>query len=70
MNKYAATIRAIVSRCGGYREKEDLRNPHTLERGETWNDSHKVIYILPVAEESDGYRSGFAVDIVTRSICG
>lgn len=70
MEKYAAIIRAIVSCCGGHREKSVLRNPHTLERGETWNDSHKVIYILPVQEDPDGYRAGFAVDIVTRSICG
>lgn len=70
MDKYAAIIRAIVSRCGGHREKSVLRNPHTLEQGETWNDSHKVIYILPVQEDPDGYRAGFAVDIVTRSICG
>ena len=70
MSGYTAIIKAIVSRHGGYREKEVLRKPHTVERGSTWNDSHKVIYVLPVKEEPDGYRAGFAVDIVTRSICG
>lgn len=69
MHKYEANVKYIVLKCGGYREKSVLKNPHTLEQGETWNDSHKVIYVLPVQEEPDGYRAGFAVDIVTRSIC-
>lgn len=70
MDKYEANVRYIVLKYGGYREKQIFKNPHTLERGETWNDLHKVIYVLPVQEDPDGYRAGFAVDIVTRSICG
>lgn len=70
MERYAAQVRAIVKRCGANREKEIMRNPHEITRGETWNNEHKVIYITETAAQQDGYKSGFAVDIVTRSICG
>lgn len=63
-------VKSIVRTQGGYRERDILNHPHTVERGETWNADHKVINVLEVAADIDGYRAGFAVDIVTRSIVG
>ena len=63
-------VKNIVAVSGGYREKDILRNPHVIERGETWNDNHKVVNVVEVAADVDGYRAGFAVDLVTRSIVG
>lgn len=65
---YAVIVRGIIRRYGGYRERDILTRPHTIERGETWNDEHKVIEILAATPDPDGYRPGCAVDIVTRSI--
>lgn len=70
MDRYAAQVRAIVRRCGATREKEIMRNPHEMTRGETWNTAHKVIYVTETTAQPDGYKNGFAVDLVTRSICG
>ena len=61
---------AIVRRRGGYREKSILSVSHIIERDETWNDSHKVLNVLESAPQADGYRAGFAVDLVTGSIVG
>ena len=66
----AASVRAIIRLHGGYRERDILNHPHTVERGETWNEAHKVVEILATTPDSDGYRPGCAVDIVTRSIVG
>lgn len=63
-------ISEIVEKSGGYREKEILRNPHTIEKSETWNKFHKVAYVSEIKTGSDGYRDGFAIDLVTRNICG
>lgn len=63
-------MRMIVYKQGGFREKEILSNPHTIERDETWNDQHKVLNVLEAEPQNDGYRNGFAVDLVTMSICG
>ena len=70
MNQYESIIKSIVSKDGGYREKDVMSKPHTYEQGGTWNDQHKVIDVLEIEAEADGYRNGFQVDIVTRSICG
>lgn len=70
MNQYESIIKSIVSQKGGYREKDVMSKPHTYEQGGTWNDQRKVIDVLEVEEQADGYRNGFQVDIVTRSICG
>ena len=67
---HAATVRGIIRRQGGYRERDIMNHPHTVERGETWNADHKVVNVLEVEPQADGYRAGFAVDIVTRSIVG
>lgn len=67
---YESTVKAIVRKHGGFREKEILSNPHIIERDETWNDQHKVLNVLEAEPQTDGYRNGFAVDLVTMSICG
>ena len=63
-------ISEVVRKDGGYRERDIMNHPHIVERGETWNAEHKVINVLEVAADIDGYRAGFAVDIVTRAIVG
>jgi hypothetical protein len=65
-----ATVNRIISTQGGYREKHILTIPHEYQRGETWNEEHKVVYVLNKAREIDGYRPGCAVDIVIRAIVG
>lgn len=69
-DRYAAQVRAIVRKCGANREKAIMRNPHEMTRGETWNAEHKVICVTETDAQPDGHKDGFAVDIVTRSICG
>lgn len=69
MNVYKNIVSDIVRREGGYRERNILEKPHTMQKSGTWNEAHKVIYILTLKPEEDGYFPGFAVDIVTRSIC-
>ena len=66
---HAATAAGIIRRKGGYRERDLLNHPHTIERG-TWTTEHKVVEILSTIPGPDGYRAGCAVDIVTRSIVG
>lgn len=63
-------VRNVIMGRGGYRERELLKAPHTMTHGETWNDAHKVVYILAATPDPDGYRPGCAVDIVTRAIVG
>ena len=66
---HAATVAGIIRRNGGYRERDLLNHPHTIERG-TWTTEHKVVEILATTPDPDGYRPGCAVDLVTRSIVG
>ena len=63
-------IKEIVNRRGGNREKEIYNNGCFFDRSGTWNNEHKVINVLSITPESDGYFPGFAVDIVTGDICG
>jgi hypothetical protein len=70
LKMYANTVKNIVNKYGGYREKNVLNNDHEIVKGETWNNNHKVLYILETTPDKDGYKNGFAVDLVTRSICG
>ena len=67
---YKNRVAAIVRMYGGYREREIWNKPHTMTYGETWNEAHKVVNVLVAKPDEDGYYSGFAVDLVTRSICG
>ena len=70
VTEYAYKIREIVRKCGGYREREIMTNSHEITRGETWNSEHKVVYVTEKAAQEGGHRNGFAVDLVTGSICG
>ena len=63
-------MQMIVYKYGGFREKAILQKSHTIERGETWNDEHKVLNVLEIEQQEDGYRNGFSVDLVTKNICG
>ena len=63
-------IKEIVNRRGGYREKEIYNKGCFFDRSGTWNNEHKVINVLSITPETDGYYPGFAVDIVTGDICG
>ena len=67
---YLSAIKKIVKKQGGTRENDILDAPFILQSGETWNDEHKVINVLRIQPDADGYRAGFAVDLATGSICG
>lgn len=68
---YESTVKAIVHKHGGFREKEILLHPHLIEKSETWNNEHKVLNVLEAEPQKPMfYRNGFAVDLVTMSICG
>lgn len=73
-NKYTfkefMLMHKIIKMHGGFREKDILSKPHTVERSETWNHEHKVLNVLEAEPQSDGYRHGFSVDLITQSICG
>lgn len=68
-NNYMVEVKNIVAKDGGYREKEVIKAA-IIEKTETWNDEHKVVNVLSVNMDEDGYMQGFAVDLVTKSICG
>lgn len=70
MKNYESIMKAIVKQQGGNREKGIFKNPYTLEQGGTWNEQHKVINVISIEAEEDGYRNGFQVDIVRQNICG
>lgn len=63
-------VRAIVRKWGGYREKAIMSKPHSIKRGDTWNNEHRVLDVLAKHPDEDGYYPGFQVDLVTMSICG
>ena len=67
---YESTVKAIVRKHGGFREKNILSNPHSIEKSETWNNEHKVLNVLSNKPDIDGYLAGFQIDLVTKSICG
>ena len=35
---YKEQVAKIVDRFGGFREREILKNPHTIEKAGTWNN--------------------------------
>lgn len=67
---YEGQVIMIANRFGGLRERAILKNPHTIEKTGTWNNEHKVLNVLELKPDVDGYRGGFQVDLVTKSICG
>lgn len=70
LNNYECIVKQVVVKNGGYREKAIIKNGAFMVKGETWNNEHKVIEILSIIPDADGYRDGFQVDCVTGSICG
>lgn len=70
LKHYLPTVKKIVKKQGGMRENDILNGEFMLKSTETWNDEHKVIDVLRIQPDDDGYRPGFAVDLVTGSICG
>lgn len=66
---YNNIVRNIVKKCGGYREKDIIKNPYIIKKSETWNNDHKVLNIIEKLE-SDYHNNSFSVDLVTMKICG
>ena len=62
-------VRNIVKKCGGYREKDIMKNPYIIRKTETWNNEHKVLNIIEKIT-CDYHNNGFSVDLVTKRICG
>lgn len=70
LKHYLPAVKKIVKKHGGTRENDVLNGEFILKSTETWNDEHKVIDVLRMQPDDDGYRPGFSVDLVTGSICG
>lgn len=66
---YDNIVKNIVKKCGGYREKDIMKNPYIIRKTETWNDDHKVINIIE-KNSRDDHNNGFSIDLVTMKICG
>ena len=66
---YENIVKNIVKKCGGYREKDIMKNPYIIRKTETWNNDHKVINIIE-KNSRDDHKNGFSVDLVTMKICG
>lgn len=66
---YDNIIKNIVKKCGGYREKDIMKNHYIIRKAETWNDEHKVLNVIE-KNACDYHNNGFSVDIVTNKICG
>lgn len=66
---YDNIVRNIVKKCGGYREKDIIKNPYIIKKSETWNNDHKVLNIIEKLE-CDYHNNSFSVDLVTMKICG
>lgn len=69
LEMYDNMIKNIVKKCGGYREKDIIKNPYIIKKSETWNNDHKVLNIIEKLE-SDYHNNSFSVDLVTMKICG
>lgn len=59
----------IIESVGSYREKAILKDC-TFKKGDTWNESHKVVELIANKADEDGHRDACAVDLVTRRIVG
>lgn len=66
---YDNIVRNIVKKCGGYREKDIIKNPYIIKKSETWNNDHKVLNIIEKLE-CNYHNNSFSVDLVTMKICG
>lgn len=68
LEMYDNMIKNIVKKCGGYREKDIMKNPYIIRKTETWNNDHKVLNIIE--KNTHDHKNGFSVDLVTKKICG
>lgn len=66
---YNNIVKNIVKKCGGFREKDIMKNPYIIRKTETWNNDHKVLNIIE-KNTCDNHKNGFSVDLVTKKICG
>jgi hypothetical protein len=69
LKMYDNIVKNIVKKCGGFREKDIMRNPYIIKKTETWNNSNKVLDIIE-KNSRDDHHNGFSVDLVTMKICG
>lgn len=69
LEMYDNMIKNIVKKCGGYREKDIMKNPYIIRKTETWNNDHKVLNIIEKFTR-DYHNNGFSVDLVEKKICG
>lgn len=69
LKTYDNIIKNIVKKCGGYREKDIIKNPYIIRKAETWNNDHKVLNIVE-KNTCDNHKNSFSVDLVTMKICG
>lgn len=69
LKMYDNIVKNIVKKCGGFREKDIMKNPYIIKKTETWNNDHKVINIIEKNSRDDHY-NGFSVDLVSMKICG
>lgn len=69
LEMYDSMIKNIVKKCGGYREKDIMKNPYIIRKTETWNNDHKALNIIE-KNTRDNHNNGFSVDLVTKKICG
>lgn len=66
---YDNIVKNIVKKCGGYREKDIMKNHYIIRKTETWNNGHKVLDIIE-KNTCDNHKNSFSVDLVTMKICG
>ena len=64
------TAKNIVKTIGGYREKNIIEKPYTVEIGSAWNSDHKCIIFISKDADADGYCNSCEIDLVTKSIVG
>lgn len=69
LEMYDNIVKNIVKKCGGYREKDIMKNPYIIRKTETWNNEHKVLNIIEKFT-CDYHNNSFSVDLVTMKICG
>lgn len=65
----AFIVRRITNRLGGNHEKAIFNSPHYLKKSDLWDKNRKVVYVISSHEDEDGCAAGYAVDLVTESIC-
>lgn len=66
---YNNIVKNIVKKCGGFREKDIIKNPYIIRKTETWNNDHKVLNIIE-KNSRDDHKNSFSVDLVAKRICG